>query len=177
MTIRFKNEMYELLAQGAFGNSLRTWSTAQAVVESGYTGEIGLRSRTIAGPFYHRLPLLTALMIGENLIKTGHPTVYCEAAIDENIVLQGEICEVGPLLCLTYSTAKVQMRAAMQNPSYAEGLAAKTILRSYLSPSSYEDLFALLELYPGHTVEFTSFSNFVGELKGRSTCVWETRLY
>lgn len=177
MAIRFKDDMYELLAQGVFGNRLRTWSTRQTVIESGYKGEIGLRSRTVLGRFYHRLPLVTALMLGEQLEKEGHRIVYCESAIDENIVLQGEICETAYGLSLTYSTERVSMRAALKNPSYADGLAAKTILRSYLSPVSYDEIMLLLDLYPYHIVEFTAFDRYVGELKGRNTVVWETRSY
>ena len=172
-----KDEMYTLLRRGAFGNTPETWRTARELIESGYSGEVGIRNFGISGSFYPHLSVLTALMIFEHIKFCGQRAIFSESAPDHLRTIQGEVCEYGGQIYFDYSFEKTNLRAAMKNATRSVGLAARTILRSYLSPSSYEDLMAVLEVYPGHVVEFTAFESCVGSLRGRNSYTWEVRNY
>ena len=57
------------------------------------------------------------------------------------------------------------------------GAAAHAVLKTYLWPADYDDLFALLDRYPQHVVELTACERTVGVIPGRRACFWECRLY
>jgi hypothetical protein len=69
------------------------------------------------------------------------------------------------------------MRDAMKEAMFADGLAAKTILRSFCCPSSLDDMYTLLELYPGHVIEFGVYNHCLGDVRNRNTIIWEVRRY
>ena len=178
MNITSKAAMYTLLRQGAFGNTPETWRTESELIESGYLGEVGIRNLVgSGGVFYPHLSVLSALMIFGHLKFCGQKAIFSESAPDHLRTIQGEVCEYEGQLYFDYSFEKTHLRAAMRHATQSVGLAARTILRSYLSPSSYEDLMTVLELYPGHVVEFTAFETCVGNLRGRNSYTWEVRKY
>ncbi len=52
----------------------------------------------------------------------------------------------------------------------------KQTLLHHGGQQAWDDLEALLDKYPDHTVEFTVFDRPVGQLK-RQTVIWEVRNY
>jgi hypothetical protein len=102
---------------------------------------------------------------------------FNESAPDECLLIQGELGEGPGGWWLTYSTVQDKMRTAMQSAIFAEGLTAKTILRTYCCPSSLDDLYSLLELYPGHIIEFGVYTKNLGDTPNRNSIIREVRKY
>jgi hypothetical protein len=177
--------MYKRLRSGDFGNALRTWDSLKAQRADHYYGELSLRCKDrIEGPSLVGVPAIPTALTLRRLLQFANyhgleedEIMLGERAPDHRITIQGEVMTglYGPEL--RYSCLQTHMRAAMREDCHAYGLAALTILQDHLSPSSYEDLQALLELYPDHVIEFTTFDGPVGSLPGRNTVIWEVRLY
>ena len=98
---------------------------------------------------------------------------------DEHLLIQGEIMDgVGGGLELTYSTIKKPMNLALvEEELFIKGLTTKILLQQNLSPSSYSDMVALLDIFPDSIIEFSSYDIPVGNLKGRNTIIWGVRNY
>jgi hypothetical protein len=179
--------MYALLRGGRFGNTLRSWPTYEAMMDSGFRGRIGLRYTGRGGsPFtaydlaqtaaYYLVHDLWVLRLGADLTKIQ----WCEAAPDQHIVLQGEICECPHVggYALHYSTHKAQMRVALKEaPRNHTGPGALLILKQVMDPGSYEDLQALLDDFPEAVIEFSVYRINLGAVPGRNTIFWEVRNY
>lgn len=178
MRITNKAQMYDLLERGLLGNHLRVFRTDEELLGSGFDGRVGVRCIGEPGStYYHHLTVAQALTGASLMRSEGFDVVYQESALDHMITLQGGVCCVDGILCLTYSRAKTHMREALKNSKTAFGLEARTILQTYVDPSSMDDIELILETYKDHVLEFTAFSGCVGRLKGRNTCIWEVRLY
>jgi hypothetical protein len=99
---------------------------------------------------------------------------------DSERVMQGEICrtfrglegyiDVGATLPMRQAAAAGHMK------NYS-GSTVRYLLDRYMDPSSIDDLYALLDLFPDATVEFTTFRVDVGVFPNRNTLFWETRNY
>ena len=179
--IRNKTQMYELLLAGKLGNRVRAWDGLKALEASGYRGQVSLRSKNIADPVavYHVPYEMLHEVLDANHLCHRTDIVYSESPPDEMRVIQGELTR-SPYcgLFFKYTFAPLPMRSAFDQGSfqYAEGLRAKLLLEHYVDPSSLDDLYELLDEYPDHVIEFSSFAVPVGVL-GRLAVIWECRLY
>jgi hypothetical protein len=71
--------------------------------------------------------------------------------------MQGEVQRDTQYLSLFYSKMKAPMRHALRDAdAHASGIIALELLRQYLWPRSYDDLWELLETYDDHVVEFSA---------------------
>jgi hypothetical protein len=187
MEITSKARMYGLYQTGAFGNKLRTWQGMESFLEfidSGFRGTVTMRaSKHWGGSLceYNVPPDQVprrALEWNKNHQIYPWEIQFNESAPDECLVVQGEVQDIaGHGLCLRYSREKAKMRDALKSPSHARRAVAVSILKSAMTPSSYEDLQALLDEYDGHCVEFSAYSKCLGHIKGRNTIIWECRKY
>jgi hypothetical protein len=59
----------------------------------------------------------------------------------------------------------------------AYGIAANEMIKHYMTPSSYEDFKAIVDLYPEHVVELSIYSICLGNISGRNSIIWEVRKY
>jgi hypothetical protein len=103
-----------------------------------------------------------------------------DGAPDDKCTLQGEVCRtIRGLESYLEVGGGLPMRQAMAagHMKHRGYLETKVLLERYMDASSRDDLDALLELYPDHTVEFSCFSVDVGVFPNRNTLFWETRLY
>jgi hypothetical protein len=174
--ITSKQQMYALKFRHAFGNTLRTWRTERALLDSGFTGHLGLRCvGKPGGPFVHPLTVVQALKAAPQLRARGYTVLFCEAAPDHLITIQGEFADYSDGYWLTYSRQKSNMRIAMQHPQHACGRYAEMLVHSNVSAADWEDFLALFEKWPEHVLEFTAFETPVGQLRGRHAVVWELR--
>jgi hypothetical protein len=180
--------MYPLYHRGLFGNRLRTWDNLFDIIDSGYRGTISLRYRGAnAGMFTaYNVPVGEWDNVIAPMIKQGADInlfTANESAPDERLTIQGEVCRTPELgLTLRYSTEKVKMRVAMENPLYCHGLRAKFLLQQYMTPSDYDDLNELLDEYDNGdvhrtTVEFSAYDHELGDCPHRKTIFWEVRHY
>jgi len=79
---------------------------------------------------------------------------------------------------LWYTTVKEPMNSGLEKESlYAQGLKAQILLKTHMSELSYEDLIALMELFPNSAIEFSCYRIPVGIISGRNTVIWEVRNY
>lgn len=174
--IRTKWQMYQLWKTGAFGNKVRHWNTLEDFLASGYVGRCGFRSTTPSSPNMGVFDSPSELVAA--LPNTHEVLVFSEGTHDNFLLVQGELARGASGLYLHYSTEKLVMRRALAtSPQNATGLKVHTILRYFCDPNSYEDLMLLLDMYPGHVVEFSTFSKNLGEIPGRNTVIWEVRHY
>ena len=168
-----KHDYYLRWLQGEFGNKLRAWGSAQALLNSDYEGKVTVRS-------VFANSAKTAYSVTQQTVKTSYMDTefkFNESAPDEELLIQGEVVELASGLHLFYSHEQTSMRKALQNGLVAGGLKARTILRHYCCPSSYSDLEALFELYPEHVIEFGVYASSLGDIPNRNTIIWEVRKY
>lgn len=181
MNIRTKREMYEAYHRGRFGNRLRAWSGVQAWRESEYQGEVVLRSKSSAGGrVAYRLDAseVASTLEAWGVELTSAEIEINESAPDSDILIQGEVERSELYLTLTFSTLRLPMRDALARDSNTvTGLKALLLLRRYLDPSSFDDLWGLLEDFDGAVVEFSCWSSDVGICPRRNTVFWEVRHY
>jgi hypothetical protein len=188
-----KAQSVRLWSTGAFGCKLRSWRDAQewAADRDRGVGRVALRVREGrgAGPCHYDVEWWQVMICLRAIVRRGYSVsqvMVCEMAPSEHLVVQGEYyagalldgaggAEVGYLY---YSRLKKHMRDALrEHGEEARGLAADLILREAMTPSSYEDFRALVDLYPNHVLEVSVFDRCLGDVPGRNALVWEVRRY
>jgi hypothetical protein len=183
--VRHKQRNYELWTTGAFGNRLRAWQNPDEYHRSGFPGRVVLRylGGSVGGQWcrYNLMPDVVDEVIAE-LVAEGaeyNKIMVNEAAPDSHVIFNGELWTgADPVDALLYSTVRAHMRPALAaEQRKAHGLASRMILRSLMTPSSYEDLQVLVEQYDNHAIELSIFSICVGDIPGRNALVWEVRQY
>jgi hypothetical protein len=168
-------------AAGGFGNKLRTWGTLQAFEADGCPCDVGLRytsGRGGRGPCEYYIPRLQVAERVRAWIAGGckpELITICEMAPDHRLLINGELSDNWHFF---HSRLKLPMREALAKggaPMY--GLQTRYTLRTLLTPSSWEDLIALIDLYPDHVIELSVYDTLVGDLRGRNMIPWEVRKY
>jgi len=186
--IRTKDEFNALSRAGSLGNFLRSWDTPMAVVRSGYFGFLTIRSRVpdntwfvaathshdgIHGWFWSDLALIglrggpgpEAFYFQEIPSPRAHRILNLEAMLTEN----------GVELCYERDTTAA-LRGIRDRGTWAKGLRAQAVLRTVLSPESYDSLHAIWEKHPTSIIEATEWSVPCGAYQQQLT-VWEVRDY
>lgn len=184
MEVTSKEKNFRLLKRGSFGNKLRTWGSRQEVLNSGYRGTVTMRYRGDGGgSFYaYEVPLRKIRSVEREWSGGGLDVSrisFNESAPDDFLVIQGEVMRGVEGLELFYSTKQMKMRDAMVDGGArsARGLTAKLLLETHLNPSSFADLEVLLDGFPDHVVEFSTYRFCLGDIPGRNTVIWEVRKY
>lgn len=175
--IACKAQFYRLWHAGLLGNRPRTWRTPNALRESGFSGLVTMRAATGSGggACGYRLTVADAL---ERAKALGAAATFNEACPDDRLLVQGEVARMPGGLELSYSTTPgLAMREAMRGARHAGPTEALTLLRDALSPSSWDDLDALWDLYPDAVIEFSAYDRLVGDQPHRNTLIWEVRNY
>jgi hypothetical protein len=182
--ITTKAKMYEHYRAGRFGNTLRTWPDYFAMASGAdVPARIGLRYSGPAGGGYtaYDMTETEALIKFKEFCDRGadpNKLVWCEAAPDQHLILQGEICQdVSTGYALHWSPFKAQMKIALaKDPRNHNGPGALLICKSVMDESSYGTLRELLDDFPDHVVEFSVYKVKLGSLR-RNTVFWEVRKY
>lgn len=172
-------------AAGGFGNKLRTWSTLEAFERDGCPCSVGLRytsGRGGRGPHeFHIPPDMVAERVHAWIADGWDPSLItlCEMAPDHRLIINGELQEVAPNdWHFYYSMLKLPMREALsKGGEHMYGLRARLVLRDILTPASWDDLCALIELYPKHVIELSVYDHTLGDLPHRNMIPWEVRDY
>lgn len=181
--VRTKLDFVRRYALGEFGNASPTWNTLNEFLDSGYQeGLIHVRNRVPGAPTWYDVEWHRVAEKVWVLGKEGwsRDQLYFSAmAPTERTTIQGEIVsDVLGRLCLYYSTVPKPMRASLiEGGRQVWGLAANTILQSYLNARSWVWLQWLLDAYPKHVIEFSSYSRNWGTIPGENTVWWEVRQY
>lgn len=178
-----KRQGIALWHAGAFGNKLRTWTFKGWYLNS-YTGEVGLRYADPRGGgacFEAHLTPGDAVKVYNRWIREEKRrpecVIVCEEAPDHRLLINGELL-LDHTWTFYHSRVKKPMRAALREGGrYMSGLRTRETLRALMTPSSWSDLEALEDLYPGHVVELSVYDLCLGQCPGRNTIIWEVRKY
>lgn len=183
---RRKREQIALWQSHAFGNSLRSWNSVEELLESGYQGPVSMRCTVPDSKLCrYNVPIAEVRFYLKHYLNNfsipADQFYFGEMAPDEKLTLQGELKRGDTGWELTYSTVPgLRMRECLLNDAgvrHATGLAALTIVRQALTPSSFEDLMACFDRWPDRVLEFSAYRCTLGDLPGRNAIVWEHRDY
>jgi hypothetical protein len=184
-----KRQNYRLWQAGEYGNRLRAWGSVRGWRDSGFAGPVALRTLGDGGGpcHYDLLPDDVAAVVA-NVMSLGIPAdglMINESAPAGDILLQGEYLNDISVMdgraawgWFRHSRARRQMRDALaEAPETSTGLASDLLLRSVMTPSSYDDWRVLLDRHPGHVLEVSVYGHCLGDTPGRNALVWEVRRY
>lgn len=164
---------------GEFGNASRSWQDLKTWVQSDPEPlELyHIRNRIKGGKTYYGIPGWT-LRIWYEQGKFHEPNWYIsEMAPTEHTIIQGEVRQSERGLDLFYSTVIAPMRQSLEEGGTSvSGLMAHLLLSSKVDPVGYDWIRYLLNEYPDHTVEFSTYGRRCGT-RNLYTIIWEVRLY
>lgn len=184
--VRTKADFVRRYAQGEFGNASPTWATYRDWLtdwqDDGWEDRrYHLRNRIAGGATYYNIT-------GENVPDTfkrllaegvdGQNIYVSEMAPTELTLIQGEVRRSTYGLELYYSRYVAPMRESLaRGGKSVGGILSVTLLKHFLDNSSWEWLNYLLDEYPDHVVEFSTYGKQWGTVPGMNTVFWEVRLY
>lgn len=179
--IRSKRQFVRLYEQGIFGNHSPTWNTLQEYLDANYNvGLIHLRNRIAGGKTWYNVAPNDVDLYWQEALRSGltPKDLYISAmAPTEKTLIQGEILQTEDGINLYYSKVAKPMRDALKEQSDTiVGLRALKTLQHYMCPNSYEWLQVLLDRYPFHCIEFSTYSVNFGTIPYHNTCFWEVRI-
>lgn len=173
---------------GEFGNRSPTWSSLSEMEKLGILeGASGktryhIRNRVANGSTWYDVRPVDLADRWYDLLDRGVPeaSLYIsEMAPTDKTLIQGEVM-THPEYSLEgfLSLERKTMREALKTRSVTiHGVSLINQLRYYLNPKSWDWLNVLIERYPGHVIEFSTYSLCWGTLPGYNTVFWEVRNY
>ena len=187
--VKTKSDFVQRYAQGEFGNASPTWLSPERFKEEAErNGQLyHLRNGSVPGGVtFYKQKFLEAWMRWKHMSNPSD--WYCSQqvpeAVEKSLLIQGEVMQAEPGsgqcgLYLYYTTVAKPMRDALrQRAQESSGIISSLLLRHYLCPNSYEWLQELLDRYPYHVVEFSTYSRKWGTLYPLfNTVFWEVRNY
>lgn len=193
-----KQDFVRRYKMGEFGNASPTYNTLQEFASACYPDWKSedlyhIRNRIAGGPTFYDVPSRDVRRKWYALVNQGVPegTLYISAMAPTPLTLfQGEIIQADNVgyeggqyqsnagLNLIYTQVKKPMRDALKEQSkYATGIMALELLRHYLDYNSQQWIAKLLDWYPSHTIEFSTYGKEWGTVPGFNTVFWEVRNY
>ena len=168
---------------GEFGNASPSWDSVAEFVASGYDGgPVHLRNRVKGGPTWYDVPPGRVGRQFEQIVTSGlakGSDIYVSAmAPTPRTLMQGEVMQTPDGLSFYGTYVRKPMRDALATDAWTVyGITAVARLRWAMCPKSYDWLQVLLDRYPDHVVEFSSYGVQWGTLPGFNTVFWEVRRY
>ena len=191
MRITDKQQAHQLYMAGEFGNRTRTWTPEEFRADEHRPAFAALRTLSTPGiqpPQYSRpieaaniMPMLdlwvASFKIPRRLIYVSEVTNGVINLPCGPLRLQGEVLDGPHGLELRASRSDQIMRYAWaEQEIHLRGAAALSALRWAMDSPSFENLKNIFEKWPGHVVEFSSFTHLLGT-EGWNTVFWEVRDY
>jgi hypothetical protein len=181
MRITSKAQFYDLWTKGVLGNRTRVWTNVEDALKS-RCPQIGFREvGRGGGGAWESGSRADARDTAARWTRLGRRFIMDDGAPSSHAILQGEVCRtfegLQSYLAVGHGIPPMRISMARGMHTHRGYLATKILLDEYMDPSSRDDLDSLLELYPDHTIEFTSFDIDVGNIPNRNTLIWETRLF
>jgi len=167
---------------GEFGNAGPTWESVSVFLDD-FKFEFPpskslfhLRNKIIGGDTHYNQTFESIrLRYSEESLETFYVS---EMAPTKDTLIQGEVALSSKGLLVTYSSIALPMRDALAKQSnYVHGIFARCLLDTYLCPNSQDWLRELLDRYPDHVIEFSTYSSYWGTLPNFNTVFWEVRMY
>lgn len=188
--VKTKRDFVVRYSAGEFGNASPTWDGLTDWGKSEWpqyawtdnSQLFHIRNRIAGGPTYYDLPIEMVATNWHHLVcdkNVPADSLYISAmAPTSKTLFQGEVMQTPTGLALYYTTVAKPMREALKvSNASVSGIIAVSLLRNYLCPNSYDWMQILLDRYPGHVIEFSTYSTCWGTLPNFNTVYWEIRLY
>ena len=176
-----KMDFVRRYSDGEFGNASPTWDTLEEFLKSGYRGSVHIRNRVAGGPTWYNTKSICVEPRWKKLVDQGTDpsSLYLSAmAPHDKGLIQGEIQQTEQGLSLLWTHASIPMRDALAMfQKQAWRLEALALLKQNMCWRSYDWLNYLLDKYPFHVIEFSSFSVNWGTIPGFNTVWWEVRKF
>jgi hypothetical protein len=173
-----KRDFVKRYAALEFGNRPATWNTLSEVVPSS-TALYNLRNRVAGGETWMNLTYADLVNLYDKVKSEGRASQFyiSEMAPTKYTTFQGEVFQTEYGLRLWYTRETLPMRDALRLQSCCcDGIMACQLLRHELPPDDWNWLQFLLDEYPGHVVEFSTYRNRCGVFN-QHTMFWEVRKY
>lgn len=193
VAVRNKQDMYALLAVGAFGNTIpqyfSVWdwlSSIEMGVHPKRLKQWGVRSLTASDPRAKlNVPQEEVKWYVEKHFPNGGYNISPMVWQVGTSLFEGDVYDCparGLIVSGTIATTDKPIvpgswRTHMKTPRLWEGMAAREFLRQYLNGNSYDDLMILVEKYPEHVYEMTVLDVCYGTVPWRNAILWEVRKY
>lgn len=182
--VKTKKDFVRRYLAGEFGNRGPSWpdidawlSDADVQAPWAHYKLYHVRNRVAGGTTYYDVPRPNVAPLWHSLEKPEQWYITEMAPHDRN-VLQGELRLTHNGLELFASTARnVAMREALKTAKNYSGFMANMMLTETMCANSREWLGVLLERYPNHVIEFSTFSVWWGTVPFHNTVFWEVRKY
>jgi hypothetical protein len=175
-----KDDFVRRYIAGEFGNRPPTWGTLDEYLDSGHFGLVHVRNRVTAGKTWYNVLTCQVPEVWEEASRSyGANHLYISTMGPEKCkVFQGEVMRHIWGLSLHYNTeAKPMREVSAENWKDVTGVWASIQIARFLDDNSVEWLEYLLEEYPDHVVEFSTYSQQWGMVPGFNTVFWEVRKY
>jgi len=187
--IRSKEAFFILYNHGLLGNRPKIFKNLTAAMSSDWDGTFTIR---VAIPGWkgmyevkkedlaRSVELLCAQGVSEDKIS------FNQSMPDGELLLQGEIIDITDDesrglksgIHLTYTHVKKPMKEALKEKTlHAHGPDVIRLLRRFLNEKSQRELQDLVNSFPNHAIEFSTYGVEVGDKPGRNTVFWEVRMY
>ena len=175
--VRTKPDFVRRFLKGEFGNKTYNWDTLDEFKAANFRGLVHIRNRVAAGASWYDVPSSQVPQRWKQLVKDPKQHFLASMAPTSKTLFQGEVMQTHEGLYLYYSTLALPMRYALAQQAHTTtGIITSTLLRHYLDANSYDWLQYLLDAYPEHVIEFSTYSERCGTLAW-NTLFWEVRNY
>lgn len=185
--ISSKQDMYERLSKGEFGNTVPMWFDFwewKDAPEYYRYDWWGVRSLTPGGPCFLNLPTSWVIAKCNETQQAGHSyNISPMIDIVVNVTLWANIWDSPTGLVvegIVNPPRGSSWRELMPDPakySRWERSAAYAVLKEKLNVGSWCDLWTLLDKYPDHVIELSATEQEFGTIPGRNAVIWEVRKY
>jgi hypothetical protein len=182
MQIRSKREFFEAWRAGLLGNRSPLYLTLDEALASG-EARIGFREIGKQGGGAWEMTTCREEVsdVYARWKAEGRNFIMDSSIPNHRSTLQGEVCRtfrgLEGFLAVGYNLPPMRTSMKEGRLKPVTGATILNLVSRYMDPSSQEDLWALLELYPDATIEFTCFDVDVGTIPYRNTLFWEVRDY
>ena len=187
-----KDQSVRLFKAGRFGNTIKTWESYQALLDSGFRKPITFRTRLKEGgngPCEYNVPFEDWDWMMENWLNpfphsplynsipqlTKQDIYFNETMDDENSIFHAEVWD-GCYMMFSRSSGRsrhVLTNGSQQHVSWAS---CPLLLKDVMDSKSWQTYEWLQDEYPHHVIELTVYNRKVGTNR-MNTMFWEARLF
>jgi hypothetical protein len=181
--ITSKEQMYQLLQGGAFGNTTRQYLSLDEWFQRSKDLDVafwGVRTMTPGGPCRLYCPDSEVASTARDYLAQGH-RINISMMVDAvcTVTLWADVYDSETGLTV-YGVEYPGKGASWRKDMSSRGrqyslLESRMLLQRHLNPSSLADLEELRELWPGHVYELSACNRCLGTIPGRNAVIWEVR--
>lgn len=181
--VKTKTDFVKRYISGEFGNRSPTWNHLNDFIATSHTttDRFHLRTRRASGDTWYDIKAWRMLEYWQLALKKGYrpeELYISQMAPTLNTTLQGELMQTEDGLMLRGTYVRLPMRKALKLSSFVvTSLRAVCQLKTYCDPVSVDWMNELIERYPGHVIEFSTYNVTFGTIPRLNTIIWEVRDY